>query len=145
MPQYHLYFGVPIDGPTTGLIFALFTVGNMTGAWAAGPAADFWGRRWGMVIGSVIVLAGVAIQGSAQNGKFLQVDAIEVNILTSGSESIHGLSCGSRLWSRYRGFCGANICHRDGTSCMERHRGWPLQWVSCSHLRRARSRTIDTK
>ena len=46
-PQYRKYFGFDLtEGtPATGIVYAIFTIGNMLGSFAAGPAADFRGMR----------------------------------------------------------------------------------------------------
>lgn len=50
----------------------IYVVGQCAGALFAGPASEAFGRRWGMVIGSVIILIGTAIITAAQNrGMFL--------------------------------------------------------------------------
>lgn len=45
-PQYREYFGFDLtEGtPATGIVYAIFTIGNMLGSFAAGPAADFRGE-----------------------------------------------------------------------------------------------------
>ncbi|EDN96597.1 hypothetical protein SS1G_01523 [Sclerotinia sclerotiorum 1980 UF-70] len=48
--QYRSYFGFSLtEGtPATGIVYAIFTIGNLVGAGFAGPAADWKGRRWGV-------------------------------------------------------------------------------------------------
>jgi hypothetical protein len=44
-PQYRTYFGFQVDKgtPSTGIVYAIYTIGNIVGSFAAGPAADFRG------------------------------------------------------------------------------------------------------
>jgi hypothetical protein len=46
-PQYRSYFGFPLDEgtPSTGIVYAIYTIGNLVGSFAAGPATDFRGKR----------------------------------------------------------------------------------------------------
>lgn len=46
-PQYRSYFGFdPNAGtPGTGIVYAIYTIGNLVGSFAAGPAADFKGKQ----------------------------------------------------------------------------------------------------
>ena len=43
--QYREYFGFPVDAgtPSTGIVYAIYTIGNLVGSFAAGPAADTFG------------------------------------------------------------------------------------------------------
>lgn len=43
--QYRGYFNFPLDSgtPTTGIVYAIYTIGNIVGSFAAGPATDFRG------------------------------------------------------------------------------------------------------
>jgi hypothetical protein len=44
--QYRKYFGFPENEgtPATGIVYAIYTIGNMIGSFAAGPATDFRGK-----------------------------------------------------------------------------------------------------
>jgi hypothetical protein len=46
-PQYRLYFGFPKDEgtPSTGIVYAIYTIGNLVGSFAGGPAADRYGEQ----------------------------------------------------------------------------------------------------
>ncbi|KAF2427264.1 general substrate transporter [Tothia fuscella] len=69
MDTYRDYFHFPKNKgtPSTGIVYAIYTIGNMVGSFAAGPATDFRGRRWGMFIGSSIIIIGTCIQGPSRN------------------------------------------------------------------------------
>jgi len=69
MDTYRDYFGFPHDKgtPSTGIVYAIYNVGNIVGSFAAGPATDFRGRRWGMFIGSSIIVIGTVIQAPSVN------------------------------------------------------------------------------
>lgn len=45
-PQYRSYFGFSLtEGtPSTGIVYAIYTIGNLVGSFAAGPATDFRGE-----------------------------------------------------------------------------------------------------
>ncbi|KAH8599350.1 MFS sugar transporter-like protein [Bisporella sp. PMI_857] len=55
----------------TGIVVSFFTGGAFCGAGLAGPIADKFGRRWTIVIGSIIYLLGGALQTGAQNLEYL--------------------------------------------------------------------------
>ncbi|KAI1511403.1 Sugar-tr multi-domain protein [Pyrenophora tritici-repentis] len=67
--QYRSYFGFNIDEgtPTTGIVYAIYTIGNLVGSFVAGPATDFKGRKWGMFIGTSIIIFGACIQATCTN------------------------------------------------------------------------------
>ena len=77
LENYTTYYGLPATGSTgTGLVFAIFNVGQMCGAlfiWSA----DLIGRRWLIWIGCVGVMVGTIITSTAPNlatfigGRFL--------------------------------------------------------------------------
>lgn len=68
-PQYRSYFGFSLtEGtPSTGIVYAIYTIGNLVGSFAAGPATDFRGRKWGMFIGCLIIVIGTCVQASCHN------------------------------------------------------------------------------
>ena len=68
-PQYRAYFGFDThEGtPTTGIVYAIYTIGNLVGSFVAGPATDFRGRKWGMCIGTSIIILGACIQATCVN------------------------------------------------------------------------------
>ncbi|KAL4805765.1 general substrate transporter [Aspergillus unguis] len=67
--QYREYFGFDLDDgtPTTGIVYAIYTIGNIVGSFFAGPFTDFKGRRVGMAIGAAWIILGTAIQGTSTN------------------------------------------------------------------------------
>ncbi|KAL2865320.1 sugar porter family MFS transporter [Aspergillus lucknowensis] len=64
--QYLEYFNHP-DSNLQGGITASMSAGSFAGAIAAGFVADHLGRRWSLMIASVIWIIGAVIQCSAQN------------------------------------------------------------------------------
>jgi MFS family permease len=87
---YLSYFHIESLGSGTGIVFAMFSIAQLIGAFVAGmfrfpsssrncdrlmavgPASDKWGRRVGMAIGSAIIIGGTAIQATAQQiGQFM--------------------------------------------------------------------------
>lgn len=75
--RWHSDLAVPKTGSLLGIVTAIYTIGNMTGSFVAGPAGDRWGRKVGMVIGNSITLVGAIVLFSARNhhaflaGRFL--------------------------------------------------------------------------
>jgi MFS family permease len=67
--QYRDYFGFPTDKgtPGTGIVYAIYTIGNLVGSFVAGPASDFKGRRIGMFTGSLIIVIGACIQATCNS------------------------------------------------------------------------------
>ncbi|KAH7402711.1 MFS lactose permease-like protein [Pyrenochaeta sp. MPI-SDFR-AT-0127] len=67
--QYREYFGFDINEgtPTTGIVYAIYTIGNLVGSFVAGPATDFRGRKWGMFIGTSIIIVGACVQATCTN------------------------------------------------------------------------------
>jgi MFS family permease len=47
MEAYRRYFGLPIHKgtPATGIVYGIYTIGNLLGSFVAGPATDFRGLR----------------------------------------------------------------------------------------------------
>ncbi|PYI16377.1 MFS lactose permease [Aspergillus japonicus CBS 114.51] len=78
-PQYRDYFGFDPDAgtPSTGIVYAIYTIGNIVGSFTAGPFTDFKGRRVGMAIGAIFIIIGTCVQASCHNlggfmgGRFL--------------------------------------------------------------------------
>ena len=84
MSQYLTYFNIQSLGAGTGIVFAMFSIAQLVGAFIAGipqscskinqigPASDRWGRRVGMAIGSAFIIGGTAIQSTARDiGQFM--------------------------------------------------------------------------
>ncbi|KAI0793791.1 general substrate transporter [Fomes fomentarius] len=58
------YFGITTDN--LGIVVALYLVGSLTGCFFAGPCADRYGRRVGMITGSIICIVGAIVQTTAR-------------------------------------------------------------------------------
>ncbi|EMR70797.1 putative hexose transport-related protein [Eutypa lata UCREL1] len=71
MTQYQEYFHHTELGSATGIIFMIYTIGNMVGSLFTGPICDNFGRRAGMATGSVLIMAGSAILTAAQDDSYL--------------------------------------------------------------------------
>ncbi|KAH9883970.1 putative hexose transport-related protein [Xylariomycetidae sp. FL2044] len=71
MDQYQNYFHHTELGSATGIIFMIYTVGNMIGSLFTGPICDNFGRRAGMATGSVLIMAGSAILTAARDDSYL--------------------------------------------------------------------------
>ncbi|OAL30108.1 hypothetical protein AYO20_08911 [Fonsecaea nubica] len=59
------------DDTQTGLVVSMFTTGAFFGAALAGPSGDYLGRRWTIVLGSIIFCLGGGLQTGAQNISYL--------------------------------------------------------------------------
>ncbi|GJN67728.1 hexose transport-related protein [Purpureocillium lilacinum] len=71
MTQYQHYFKHTELGSSTGIIFMIYTIGNMIGSLFTGPICDKFGRRAGMLTGSILIVVGAAVQTAAQNDGYL--------------------------------------------------------------------------
>ncbi|EQL02224.1 hexose transport- protein [Ophiocordyceps sinensis CO18] len=71
MSQYQEYFHQRELGSNTGIIFMMFTVGNMVGSLFTGPICDQFGRRIGIMCGSVLIVIGAAVQTAARSDAHL--------------------------------------------------------------------------
>ncbi|KAH8896870.1 putative hexose transport-related protein [Thozetella sp. PMI_491] len=71
MSQYQTYFHHTELGSSTGIIFMVYTIGNMIGSLFTGPICDYFGRRAGMLTGSVIIMVGAIVQTAAQSDAYL--------------------------------------------------------------------------
>ncbi|KAG8157183.1 hypothetical protein KVR01_012891 [Diaporthe batatas] len=71
MDQYKKYFNHTELGGSTGIIFMIYTIGNMVGSLFTGPICDWFGRRAGMAIGSCLIMAGAAVQTAARDDGYL--------------------------------------------------------------------------
>lgn len=72
MDPFHAFFGTDMQGASIGLVFALYNVGQIIGCFFAAPISDGLGRRFGMGIGSTIIILGAIIQASSQSiGAFM--------------------------------------------------------------------------
>lgn len=67
MPAFHNYFNVGKQGPATGPLFAIYTVGQLVGSLFAAPAADRLGRRFGMCSGAFFIIVGTILQATSKN------------------------------------------------------------------------------
>ena len=72
MPTFHTFFNVGMQGSGIGLVFAIYTVGNIVGSFFAGAACDILGRRFGMFIGSCFIVLGTIVQATPKAGNLAQ-------------------------------------------------------------------------
>nr|AEE69031.1 Mfs1 transporter [Colletotrichum lindemuthianum] len=72
MRSYRDYFNKETIDESTGIVFAMYNIGSVAAVFFTGPTNDFLGRRWGMFIGSAIVIVGTCIQAPTKSaGQFL--------------------------------------------------------------------------
>ncbi|KAF8213906.1 general substrate transporter [Mycena galopus ATCC 62051] len=62
------------------MLYSVFSLGCIAGTIVAGPIADRWGRRGGMFIASVIILAGVSVVIAAQSRTYLFVGRLAIGV-----------------------------------------------------------------
>ncbi|TFK50630.1 general substrate transporter [Heliocybe sulcata] len=65
LDTFTTYFGITTSNQ--GLIAALYVIGNVAGCFVAGQISDKFGRRGGMILGSVVCIVGAVIQASARS------------------------------------------------------------------------------
>ncbi|KAF4211034.1 hypothetical protein CNMCM8980_006006 [Aspergillus fumigatiaffinis] len=67
--QYREYFGFDPEAgtPSTGIVYAIYTIGNIVGSFFAGPFTDFRGRRVGMALGASFIILGTIVQATCTN------------------------------------------------------------------------------
>jgi hypothetical protein len=74
-PQFKTFFHGSNAGIWAGIVSSMYQIGGVVALPFVGPAIDTWGRRWGMFIGSVIILLGTVISGTtfkdASVGQFM--------------------------------------------------------------------------
>ncbi|KAH7154001.1 hypothetical protein DER46DRAFT_627941 [Fusarium sp. MPI-SDFR-AT-0072] len=72
MEEYQHYFNMSSEGSTTGIVFAMYNIGSIAAVFFTAPVNDFFGRRWGMFTGAIIVIIGTCVQAtSTGRGQFL--------------------------------------------------------------------------
>ncbi|EFX04227.1 major facilitator superfamily transporter lactose [Grosmannia clavigera kw1407] len=72
MTSYQNYFHMKVAGSSTGIVFAMYNIGSVAAVFFTGPVNDYFGRRWGMFVGAVLVIVGTCVQAPAQtHGQFL--------------------------------------------------------------------------
>ncbi|KAJ5771387.1 lactose permease [Penicillium nucicola] len=72
MTSYQDYFHMASASSSTGIIFAIYSIGTACAVPFVGPVSDRWGRRAGMFVGSIIVITGTVVTSRAVNhGMFM--------------------------------------------------------------------------
>ncbi|KAG0134781.1 transporter-domain-containing protein [Tuber indicum] len=77
MSTYQRYFNMKTTGSSTGVVFAIYSIGHFLGCFICGPLSDSWGRRWGMFSGALTVIIGTCVQAlstthaSFMGGRFI--------------------------------------------------------------------------
>ncbi|SPO00326.1 related to lactose permease [Cephalotrichum gorgonifer] len=72
MKSYQNYFDMEVEGSSTGIVFAMYNIGSVAAVFFTGPTNDYFGRRWGMFVGALIVVIGTCVQAPSTNhGQFL--------------------------------------------------------------------------
>ncbi|KAG8987816.1 hypothetical protein FRB90_003124 [Tulasnella sp. 427] len=141
MEYYQKQFNSGRLGSKTGIIFSIYTVGQMAGSLFAGPICDRYGRRGGMFAGAWGIVAGVAVISSAHTkaqfigGRFLL--GFGIAIATVGAPT-YILECSppqwrGRLTSLYNtGWFGGSIPAAGitlGTSSIKSNWSWKIPLI----------------
>jgi hypothetical protein len=109
VPSYTAYYNLPSEGNgSTGLVFAIFQIGQMVGAFFSW-VADWHGRRWPIFIGCFDM-------------RWRHCDSSRTNNPSIHRRSLHAIV----LLDRCNG-CGPDLFNRDRASSTSRYCGWPLQ------------------
>ncbi|SCV69646.1 BQ2448_1040 [Microbotryum intermedium] len=91
MAAYQSQFNSGLVGSTTGIIFAMYTIGQMSGSMISAPIADRFGRRVGMQAGCIgIVLGSIVATTSQTKGQFIAgrfILGFGIAIVTTASPS----------------------------------------------------------
>lgn len=67
IPQFQKTFGAGLVGSQASLIQGMYTIGGVSALPFVGVVLDNWGRRLGMFVGSVTVIVGTILGGTANN------------------------------------------------------------------------------
>ncbi|PLB34889.1 putative transporter [Aspergillus candidus] len=77
MDSFHKHFGTEMQGSQTGILFSIYAIGTLAGAAVSAPASDTFGRRFGMSVGSMLIIVGAGLEAAANElsqfigGRFL--------------------------------------------------------------------------
>ncbi|KDN46946.1 hypothetical protein RSAG8_04023, partial [Rhizoctonia solani AG-8 WAC10335] len=72
MDHFHTFIGAGKVGSDIGLVITMYPIGQIVGCLFAAPVMDRFGRKGGMLCGSLIVLIGTMLLTAAQNkGMFM--------------------------------------------------------------------------
>lgn len=64
--------GVENDGIWAGIVSSMYQIGGVVALPFVGPTIDGFGRRWGMLIGALLIVIGTIIQGLSEgSGQFM--------------------------------------------------------------------------
>ncbi|CAE6416392.1 unnamed protein product [Rhizoctonia solani] len=73
MDHFHTFIGAGKVGSEIGIIITMYPIGQIIGCLFAAPVMDKFGRRGGMLCGSLIVLIGTLLLTAAQNRAMFMV------------------------------------------------------------------------
>ncbi|KAF5603808.1 general substrate transporter [Fusarium subglutinans] len=85
--HWQTYFGTP-TGAMLGFFNAAYPLGGIMGTFLISPAADTFGRRWGLATGAALCCIGAAIQGAAMNIAMFIISRV---IIGAGSVVVAGV------------------------------------------------------
>ncbi|KAF5253152.1 hypothetical protein FANTH_1983 [Fusarium anthophilum] len=85
--HWQTYFGTP-TGAMLGFFNAAYPLGGILGTFLISPAADTFGRRWGLATGAALCCIGAAIQGASMNIAMFIISRV---IIGAGSVVVAGV------------------------------------------------------
>ncbi|KZT52563.1 general substrate transporter [Calocera cornea HHB12733] len=77
MVQYQHYFNLQAASSKTGIVFGIYTIGQIASFFTCATLPDWFGRRWSMLIGNLCLVTGAVITANANSmsmfigGRFL--------------------------------------------------------------------------
>ncbi|KAJ6508805.1 general substrate transporter [Mycena sanguinolenta] len=89
MEPYLMYFNLDGQdtgggvGATTALIFGMYTIGTCLAVLVAGPICDHFGRRGGMLVGSLFCVVGGIVITVARNVEYLKAGRFLLGVATA--------------------------------------------------------------
>src|SRR5690242_13852242 len=69
MDRFQSHWNLEQESTGMSTIMVLYKVGSWIAAFVAGPVADQWGRRVGMIFGSAVVAVGTILMAVSDNSK----------------------------------------------------------------------------
>ncbi|KAL7416185.1 hypothetical protein BDY24DRAFT_413086 [Mrakia frigida] len=98
MKWFQEQFASGTTGSTVSVIFSMYTVGSMVGAFSAGPLSDRFGRRVGMFCGGSVIIFGSIVISTAKKipqlvvGRFILGWGISIMTLNLVGEGISAIA-----------------------------------------------------
>ena len=127
-PQYRSYFGFPLESgtPSTGIVYAIYTIGNLVGSFAAGPATDTFGMPQSRGVYSLILTVWRSTSWHAHRFFHYRYWNNCPSYMPQ-PRWLHGRSIRSWVRRRYQRFRRPHVCIRDIPPIFPGHNDCNLQ------------------